>query len=364
MHCFLSKAFCVSFFTITVMANSSSVMSADFQGPWYGGAGFGKTKLEPDANGSVYSVDDSNSGGYKIFFGRDINDRLSIEGHYSDLGKAGISPGGELEYRVFGASALYHFYSQPTYLNYQRQGYSIFGLAGLGKMDNKASEDVNFERDNNYHVHLGAGVEYGFPQGWFTRAEFTFFDEDAKMLAISIGKRFGVGSIREFTPFSSASAPPVVTQVDADTGVDSDKDGVSDSMDVCSDTPPGAEVDLHGCPLIETAPMVFDSVHFDVNSSVLSAAAKRQLDTLAEALRLQPELRVEVQGHADDRDSSDYNLWLTNRRVQHVIDYLVNQGITRERLVPRAYSDKKPVADNTTAEGRAQNRRVEFLLLP
>ena len=81
-------------------------------------------------------------------------------------------------------------------------------------------------------------------------------------------------------------------------------------------------------------------------------------------LRRYPQLRVEVAGHTDDRGSHAYNLDLSQRRAQAVLDYFVQMGIDAARLVPKGYGETAPVADNATEAGRAENRRVELRILP
>jgi OOP family OmpA-OmpF porin len=70
--------------------------------------------------------------------------------------------------------------------------------------------------------------------------------------------------------------------------------------------------------------------------------------------------KVEVAGHTDSRGSDAYNMDLSLRRAQSVRDYLVTKGIPSDRLVINGYGESQPIADNTTEEGRFQNRRVEL----
>ena len=77
-----------------------------------------------------------------------------------------------------------------------------------------------------------------------------------------------------------------------------------------------------------------------------------------------PQLKhVRVEGHTDNRGTAPYNLDLSKRRAASVVDYLVQHGIARNRLLSAGYGFERPIADNATALGRAKNRRVEFRLL-
>jgi outer membrane protein OmpA-like peptidoglycan-associated protein len=77
-----------------------------------------------------------------------------------------------------------------------------------------------------------------------------------------------------------------------------------------------------------------------------------------------PQLKhVRVEGHTDNRGTGPYNLDLSRRRAASVVEYLVQHGIARGRLLSAGYGFERPIADNSTALGRAKNRRVEFKLL-
>jgi len=84
------------------------------------------------------------------------------------------------------------------------------------------------------------------------------------------------------------------------------------------------------------------------------------LDEIVEGMKSQPELKVEVQGHTDISGTHQYNMDLSQRRANAVKAYLISKGIGPERLTTRGYGPDRPVASNSTAAGRADNRRVEF----
>ena len=144
--------------------------------------------------------------------------------------------------------------------------------------------------------------------------------------------------------------------------LDSDGDGVVDALDQCPNTPKGDKVDAKGCTLPSTIQL--KGVNFDNDSAAIRADAKPILDEAVATLKRYPQIRVEVAGHTDDRSSEAYNLDLSQRRAQAVADYFVQMGIEAARLVPKGYGETAPVADNTSAAGRAENRRVELRILP
>jgi len=104
-------------------------------------------------------------------------------------------------------------------------------------------------------------------------------------------------------------------------------------------------------------------VNFESNSDRLASGASSVLDLVAETLLKYPELKVEVQGHTDSDGAAEYNESLSYRRAQTVRDYLVSKGVDSGRMTVRGYGESEPVADNTTAAGKAQNRRVVLRIL-
>jgi outer membrane protein OmpA-like peptidoglycan-associated protein len=100
---------------------------------------------------------------------------------------------------------------------------------------------------------------------------------------------------------------------------------------------------------------------FDFNKSVIKKQYYKNLDEIAATIMKDPKMKVEVQGHTDSVGSEKYNMALSIRRANAVRDYLVKKGgIAADRLTVVGFGKTKPVAPNTTAEGRAKNRRVEL----
>lgn len=105
-----------------------------------------------------------------------------------------------------------------------------------------------------------------------------------------------------------------------------------------------------------------DKVLFEFGKSDLTAASKQSLDKIIVVFNKYPDTNVEIQGHTDSKGSNDYNMTLSVKRATTVVDYLKAKGITAERLTVKGFGEEVPKYDNETDEGRAQNRRVEFLI--
>jgi outer membrane protein OmpA-like peptidoglycan-associated protein/opacity protein-like surface antigen len=206
--------------------------------------------------------------------------------------------------------------------------------------------------------------------------------------------------------------------------VDTDKDGVADDADKCSDTPSGVKVDAAGCPVdtdkdgvadymdkcpnekgtvvnkgcpdakaeqkaepkpepkvepkpevkVEPVPEVKPVVNveakiaeinildipFETGKSAIGKSNFAKLDNVVAIMQEFKDIKVEVGGHADSQGSASANMKLSESRAEMVKAYLIHKGIDEARLTTKGYGITVPVADNATAEGRAQNRRASF----
>ena len=103
-------------------------------------------------------------------------------------------------------------------------------------------------------------------------------------------------------------------------------------------------------------------VNFDIGTANLTAAARGVLDAIAEDLGQASSVLVTVEGHTDNSGSIAFNSQLSQQRADAVVQYLISKGISAERLTAQGFGPRRPLATNTTPEGRSENRRVEFSL--
>lgn len=178
--------------------------------------------------------------------------------------------------------------------------------------------------------------------------------------------------------------------------LDQDKDGVVDSLDKSPDTPDGIDVDKdgrpvdtdgdgvadyldkcptvagpkenNGCPVIEEAAkeavspeMTIEPVYFDYDKSNILPVEKAKIEKLVKLLKANNDYTVDLTGNADSKGEEEYNMKLSERRINSVVKAITNSGVKAARISKqKPLGETKPVATNDTEEGRALNRRVTF----
>jgi len=191
---------------------------------------------------------------------------------------------------------------------------------------------------------------------------------------------------------------PTGVNVDASgCAIDTDGDGVADYLDKCPGTPAAAygKVDMNGCPLdtdgdgvpdyLDKCPKTageasnngcpevkkevktlfqkaLQGIQFETGKADIKPFSFPLLNQIANILILNPTYLIEVQGHTDTVGGYDYNINLSNNRAASVRLYLVDKGVTQDRITSQGYGYNKPVASNNTKAGKAMNRRVEFVV--
>src|SRR5690606_18765738 len=158
---------------------------------------------------------------------------------------------------------------------------------------------------------------------------------------------------------------------------DDDGDGVANRYDKCPDTPEKTKVDGSGCPLPEVKPVVqqvvvteedrrvvdeaIQNLEFDTGKSTIRSSSYPSLNKVA-ALLIEKNFSLKLAGHTDNTGSMQTNMRLSKERAEAVKAYLVSKGANPSRIEATGYGPTQPIATNATAEGRQQNRRVEFTL--
>lgn len=122
-------------------------------------------------------------------------------------------------------------------------------------------------------------------------------------------------------------------------------------------------IDFYLQPIEIGTKVVLENIYFQTGKSILTPNSYDALDQVARFLENNRSVRLEISGHTDNTGSVRFNKALSEARARAVVNYLINHGVSAERLEYKGYADEQPVADNSTEEGREMNRRVEFKIL-
>ena len=109
------------------------------------------------------------------------------------------------------------------------------------------------------------------------------------------------------------------------------------------------------------AQLVAANVMFRINSTQLTKSSYPAIQELADSLKTNPDLDLLIEGHTDNTGKKSYNMQLSLERAEAVKKVLQKMGIPDNRVRVKGFGDSQPMADNNTAEGKAQNRRVVFV---
>lgn len=116
-------------------------------------------------------------------------------------------------------------------------------------------------------------------------------------------------------------------------------------------------------PIAANSKITLNNVFFDFDKNELKQESFVELDKLADLLKKNPTVKIEISGHTDNKGDKKYNLALSQKRAESVVNYLVQKGIAAARLVAKGYGDTMPIAPNDIEENKAKNRRTEVKVL-
>lgn len=220
---------------------------------------------------------------------------------------------------------------------------SFAGVPGTGALEK------NCPKGSNFLINGAVGAFVNVTENLALRGELRAiheFDRGNIDALLSVGALYSFGVAKPDTP-------PVVDG-------DDDQDGVLNSRDKCPGTPRNLVVDENGCPLtrVETISREL-KVLFDTDKDFIKPQFFGEIEGVAALMREHPQATVEIQGHTDSSGSAIRNEGLSQRRAESVANVLINKyGIARSRVSAKGYGSSQPVADNSTVEGRAKNRRT------
>jgi outer membrane protein OmpA-like peptidoglycan-associated protein len=144
---------------------------------------------------------------------------------------------------------------------------------------------------------------------------------------------------------------------------DTDGDGVIDKEDECVNVP--GPVENKGCPEVdeEIIKRAFDNLEFESARAIIKETSYASLADLATYLVENADFKLKIAGHTDSDGGDQANMILSKKRAEAVRDFLESRGVAKERCTVMWFGETQPIADNSTAEGRQKNRRVEMEII-
>ncbi|MGJ0361264.1 OmpA family protein [Arcobacter cryaerophilus gv. pseudocryaerophilus] len=231
---------------------------------------------------------------------------------------------------------------------------SLYALAGLGVefFDNELTKHQKDGLFGNYGVGLKYQLTDAMALKFDLRHLISAQNGDSTLLynfglAIPFGEKAAkVAPVAVPAPVAAKAAPK-----------DSDGDGVIDELDKCPDTMKGSKVDTVGCMTLVNLNINFDTAKADIKDSYNSRIAE-----FAKVMNTDKNLKANIEAHTDSVGSVPYNQKLSERRAASAVKALTDLGVEKSRLKAVGYGKTRPIASNETAEGRAENRRVQAVI--
>ncbi|MET4080490.1 OOP family OmpA-OmpF porin [Pedobacter sp. UYP30] len=390
---------------------------------WSVGAHGGILSYNTIFGGSSVRAEEFNSIGYGAFVKKQILPALGIQADFlRGKIKTAATPG-ETEQNIQWSGALTAVLNVANFSGRNENAYLIpYIKAGAGYMSSDFSSNVtsvgtnpntnvngSFDKREGFFIPAGVGFKIGVSKG--VNLDFGYDVNFVKSPA-SIGKyefayghggvEFALGSadkpqlqnysaiadLRKKTAAESSELRRALSSAEENAARDraqyakdlgdDDNDGVANKFDKCAGTPGGTVVDGSGCPLAkpqiikETKVVVTEAdrrvvdeaiknLEFDLGKSTIRSKSYATLNRVA-GLLMQKDFSLKLAGHTDITGSRELNLRLSKERAESVKAYLVSQGANASRIEATGYGPDQPIATNKTAEGRQQNRRVEFTI--
>ena len=231
---------------------------------------------------------------------------------------------------------------------------SLYALVGAGI---EIFDNEQYGNENSLFGNYGFGVKYKISENVSLKADVRHLietDHGDNNLLYTVGLAIPFGKKAAPAPMVEKAAPAPVAEKTEPKEMDTDGDGVIDSLDKCPDTPKGNIVDVDGCTL-----KVNLNINFENDSSVINNSYSSKIKKFADFMKAFPSVKGKIEAHTDAVGTKAYNQKLSERRAASAVKALEAYGVKADRLKSTGYGEMKPKASNDTAEGKAMNRRVE-----
>jgi OOP family OmpA-OmpF porin len=301
-------------------------------------------------------ADDGWGGGLAL--GKPITEHLNME-----LSLTGSS----LDYKTgSGNYDLWGLGVDALYLFNRNADFTPYGVVGLGAL----YTDIPGKHDTGLMGNIGFGIMKRLTDNISLRADAryrmdgnstkAFGANDFGDAIISVGLNFALGQKAQPMPKSEPAPAPVAEPAPAPMPAPAPAPVVQPEPAAAALTTPQAQ-QLDQAKSGDVV-VILEGVNFEFDSARLRPDAITILDEAATVLSRRKDISVDVVGHTDSTGTKQYNQGLSERRAKSVYDYFINKGIAADRLTTKGYGETKPIASNTTREGRAKNRRVELVV--
>ncbi|MBE8564175.1 OmpA family protein [Vibrio sp. OPT20] len=330
----LSKIMCA------VIAASGLASAPSIAATTYVGAKVGMGWLDSACVDGTKCDDDAIGAG--IYSGYNFSDKFGIELSSDFLGdyKTSFTKNGTTSQF---SDPIIAISLTPMYRLAVQQEFDVFFKAGPAYISHGGEDDVV--------LSAGIGLEKQLSSDWALRVEYQYFDDfddnyvrdlNSNLLSVGVSYNFGTGNTTASAAAATASAV-AVTQAPSE-----------------PITEPAVVVEEKTTVVVTKAQTEsYSQEMFATNSTELSTDGKIALMPLVEVLKAHPQSTVDVVGHTDSTGAAEYNMMISKKRAAAVAAYIEEQGIEADRITASGEGEENPIASNDTAEGRAQNRRVD-----
>ncbi|VAW45739.1 Outer membrane protein A precursor [hydrothermal vent metagenome] len=362
---------------LTLSCVAGSALAADYDDRWM---------LSPSL---IFTATDSNKNlesdfGLGLGLGKFLNEKWSLDFELDTASFDAEDTGGSVSQTGLGLMARYHFNDGSSMRPFLGMGAGYLDHNGSGAARGVDSSDLmlnlsaGIRKSMTDRVSFISEVKYRLDTDDYTGTSSSYDD-----YLFSMGLNIALGA--------ASKAMPAAEIVEPAPQLDSDGDGVSDLTDRCPNTPAGMTVDAYGCHdgdddndgvknSIDKCPnsragavvgadgcevqvvIELQGVNFDLDKATLKPESIVILDAAVATMGEHGTLVVEVAGHTDSSASEAYNQDLSVRRAKVVYSYLVDKGVSADRMTWNGYGELSPIATNDTAEGMAKNRRTELVI--
>jgi len=231
---------------------------------------------------------------------------------------------------------------------------SPYIIGGIGY--EVVNNDLNDEFDSRAFAQGGLGAVYHQGNDFDLNIEGKVLQTFGKErqdneVMITAGIAIPIGTLFNKRAISNNTCPIKIE------GADQDRDGVTDMVDQCPNTPCAFTVDHFGCAIKATL-----RIHFDINEATIRPESISKVRDFAAFLISNKGSNVKITGHTDSDADDMYNMILSERRAHSIMQKLIELGVSVNRLSAEGKGESMPIASNATQSGKSLNRRIEVTL--